>query len=120
MTAAARFHRLLSARRWLAPAGLLLLCALSFGPLIFTLGLYWDDWPSLWFLHFFGPGVFPQAFAADRPVQGWLFVLTTGLVGESLARLAGLRHPHPLADRHRPGLAAGLALASAQSRRCCV
>ena len=33
---------------------------------------------------FLRSGVFPQAFAADRPVQGWLFVLTTSLVGESL------------------------------------
>lgn len=78
------FRRPLLANRSLIPLGLLALCALSFGPLILTLGLYWDDWPSLWFLHFFGPGVFPLAFAADRPVQGWLFVLTTGLVGESL------------------------------------
>jgi hypothetical protein len=83
MTATGFFRRAL-ASRWLIPAGLLVLCALSFGPLIFSLGLYWDDWPSLWFLHFFGPGVFPRAFAADRPVQGWLFVLTTSLVGESL------------------------------------
>jgi hypothetical protein len=84
MRAKSLTHRAALANRWLIPIGLLLLCALSFGPLILTLGLYWDDWPSLWFLHFFGPGVFPQAFAADRPVQGWLFVLTTSLVGESL------------------------------------
>jgi len=64
--------------------GLLVLCCISFGPLISTLGLYWDDWPSLWFLHTFDPMVFPQAFAADRPAQGWLFALTTTLVGESL------------------------------------
>ena len=84
MTEKGSFRRPALANRWLISAGLLVLCALSFGPLIYTLGLYWDDWPSLWFLHFFGPGVFPQAFAADRPVQGWLFVLTTSLVGESL------------------------------------
>lgn len=84
MTARSLFTRPALANRWLIPAGLLILCALSFGSLIFSLGLYWDDWPSLWFLHFFGPRVFPLAFAADRPVQGWLFVLTTSLVGESL------------------------------------
>ncbi len=84
MTTRSLFTRPALANRWLIPAGLLILCALSFGSLIFSLGLYWDDWPSLWFLHFFGPRVFPLAFAADRPVQGWLFVLTTSLVGESL------------------------------------
>ena len=54
------------------------------GHLISELGLYWDDWPSMWFLHFFGPMVFPEVFAIDRPVQGWLFVLTTRLIGENL------------------------------------
>ena len=53
-------------------------------PITPWLGLYWDDWPSLWFLHLYGPGVFPLAFSIDRPVQGWLFVLTTGLLGESM------------------------------------
>jgi len=64
--------------------GLLALCTLTYGLLAKTLGLYWDDWPSLWFLHFFSPQIFPQAFAIDRPVQGWLFVLTTSIIGESL------------------------------------
>ncbi len=69
---------------WAIAAGLLLLAGITYGVLISTMGVYWDDWPSLWFLHYFGPTVFPQAFAADRPVQGWLFVLTTSLLGESL------------------------------------
>lgn len=64
--------------------GLLVLCCFSYAPLISTLGLYWDDWPSLWFLKMFGPTIFPQAFAGDRPAQGWLFVLTSAIFGESL------------------------------------
>ena len=66
------------------PLALLILCLLAYGPLILRLGLYWDDWPSLWFLHSFGPTIFPHAFAIDRPVQGWLWVLTTSLVGQSV------------------------------------
>lgn len=69
---------------WIAPVVLLAVCGVAYGPLIAELGLYWDDWPSLWFLHFFGAQVFPQVFAIDRPLQGWLFVPTTALVGESL------------------------------------
>ncbi len=69
---------------WTVPAALLALCAIAYGPLILELGLYWDDWPSLWFLHSYGPTVFLQAFAIDRPIQGWLFVLTTSLIGENL------------------------------------
>jgi hypothetical protein len=66
------------------PLALLLLGLLSFAPIIPRLGVYWDDWPSLWFLHSFGPGIFPAVFAIDRPLQGWLFILTTSLVGESM------------------------------------
>ncbi len=38
----------------------------------------------MWFLHAFGPGIFPTAFSIDRPLQGYLFVLTTSIFGESL------------------------------------
>lgn len=71
-------------RGWAFPAALLIVGLVSFAPFIAQLGVYWDDWPSLWFLHFYGPASFPQAFAIDRPVQGWLFVLTTRLLGESM------------------------------------
>lgn len=64
--------------------GLLVLTSISYGVLILTMGMYWDDWPSLWFLHFGGPGIFPKAFALDRPVQGRLFVPTTAIFGKSL------------------------------------
>lgn len=67
---------------WFIPAALLIVCFIAYSPLIPSLGVYWDDWPSLWFLHFFGPGIFPHAFAIDRPAQGWLFTLTTALWGE--------------------------------------
>jgi hypothetical protein len=64
--------------------GLLILSALTYGGLSPTLGLYWDDWPSVWFLHTYGSQIFPTAFAIDRPLQGYLFVLTTSIFGESL------------------------------------
>lgn len=67
---------------WKFPAALLVLTAFTYGPLIPGLGVYWDDWPSLWFVHAFGPEIFPRAFAIDRPAQGWLFALTTSVFGE--------------------------------------
>ncbi len=69
---------------WAIPLGLFILSLIAYLPLTPDLGVYWDDWPSLWFLHFFGPTIFPKAFAIDRPAQGWLFTLTTSLIGESM------------------------------------
>ncbi|MBN2550092.1 MAG: hypothetical protein JXB15_13090 [Anaerolineales bacterium] len=68
----------------LVPLALLLLCLLSFGALIARLGFYWDDWPSVWLYHFFGPESFHTGFSEDRPLLAWVFILTTSLVGESM------------------------------------
>lgn len=68
----------------LVPLALLLICLLSFGPLIARLGFFWDDWPSIWLYHFFGPESFLIGFSEDRPLLAWVFMLTTSLVGESM------------------------------------
>jgi hypothetical protein len=68
-----------------APLALLVLCLLAFVPLVYRLGFYWDDWPSIWFLHFWGPGSFKEGFALDRPLLAWVFMVTTSLFGESTA-----------------------------------
>ena len=65
------------------PSALLLYCVLSFGLLIPWLGFYWDDWPSIYYLHVLGPRGFIDAFAGDRPSLGWFFMLTSTIVGES-------------------------------------
>jgi hypothetical protein len=69
---------------WTVPLALLATCLLGFGLLIPWLGFYWDDWPAIWFLHFFGPSSFTQVFSVDRPLLSWLFLITTRLVGESM------------------------------------
>jgi len=66
-----------------SPFALLILCLLVFVPLIYRLGFYWDDWPSIWFLHFWGPASFKEGFALDRPLLAWVFMLTTPIFGES-------------------------------------
>lgn len=68
---------------WSVPVALFLACLLSFGLLIPWLGFFWDDWPSIWFLHFLGPSGFIEVFAADRPLLGRLFLGTTSILGES-------------------------------------
>ena len=65
------------------PFALLLLLSLSFGLLVSRLGFYWDDWSSIWFYHQFGPAGVAEAYSVDRPALGWLFFLTTSLLGES-------------------------------------
>ena len=47
------------------PFALLAYCVISFGLLIPWLGFYWDDWPSIYYLHVLGPRGFIDAFAVD-------------------------------------------------------
>jgi hypothetical protein len=68
---------------WSVPLALLGICLISFGILAPWLGFYWDDWPSIWYLHLFGPTGFLKVFAVDRPALGWLFTLTSSLTGTS-------------------------------------
>lgn len=75
--------RKVHANQWFIPASLLIVTTISFVPLIHSLGFYWDDWPSIWYLHFQGSESFHENFASDRPLFAWIFRLTTSLLGES-------------------------------------
>lgn len=68
---------------WSVPFSLLIIAFLSYGLLIPWLGFYWDDWPSIWFLHFLGPTGYEDVFSSDRPLLGQLFKLSSSLLGES-------------------------------------
>jgi hypothetical protein len=70
-------------RTWTIPITLLVLCILSFGLLIPWLGFYWDDWPTMWYLHLMGPAGFKDVFQVDRPLLGWVYMFTSSLVGDS-------------------------------------
>ncbi len=63
------------------PAVLLLLVTLAYGLLIPWMGFYWDDWPFAWFLRFFGPTEFIEAFRPFRPLLGPIFTVTTSIFG---------------------------------------
>lgn len=69
--------------RTIALLALPALAAVVYLPLINGLGFYWDDWPSVWFYHLWGPGGFLQSFASDRPALAWVFLLTTAIFRES-------------------------------------
>ncbi len=69
----------------LFPIGLLVLCLLSYAPLIPGLGFFWDDWPAIWFYHSIGPDGFGQVFSVDRPLLGWVYSATTSFLGESIS-----------------------------------
>src|SRR3990172_7390272 len=74
----------LSFPSWSLPVVLLVVAILAFGLFIPWLGFYWDDWPSIWFLHLLGPLGFRDVFASDRPFLGQLFILSTGILGEKI------------------------------------
>jgi hypothetical protein len=64
-----------------APAILFLMVLLAYGFLTPRLGFYWDDWPFAWFLRFFGPTEFIEAFRPFRPFLGPIFTVTTAMFG---------------------------------------
>ena len=63
------------------PAVLMTLVYLAYGLLIPWMGFYWDDWPFAWFLNFFGPTEFIEAFRPFRPLLGPIFTVTTFIFG---------------------------------------
>lgn len=63
------------------PGVLSLLILLAYGLLTPWMGFYWDDLPFAWFLRFFGPGEFIEAFRPFRPFLGPIFAVTTTLFG---------------------------------------
>jgi hypothetical protein len=68
---------------WTVPLALLGVCILTYGLLIPKLGLYWDDWSSIWFNHLQGARIFKDVFSSDRPFLGRIFMLTMPLFGDS-------------------------------------
>ena len=63
------------------PAVFALLIFLAYGLLTPWMGFYWDDLPFAWFLKFFGPTEFIEAFRPFRPLLGYIFLITTSIFG---------------------------------------
>ncbi len=63
------------------PVALIILTILAYGLLIHRLGFYWDDWPWIWWSHFFGTEGLLQIDQGYRPLSGvilWLGGLAAG------------------------------------------
>ncbi len=65
------------------PIALLGLTILAYGPLIFSLGYYWDDWPLIWFGHLLGTRGYLEVLAGDRPFLAGVYLFTTSILGDS-------------------------------------
>ncbi len=63
------------------PLVLLFLSILSYGLFVHLLGFYWDDWPAVWVSYSLDASRLREYASYDRPFQGWLFTLTTSLLG---------------------------------------
>lgn len=81
MPASAHDHRPFYAGTTLL--ALFVLCALSYGVAIPWLGFYWDDWPAVWVLHSLGGAGIREYMSSDRPFLGWLYSITSPVIGES-------------------------------------
>ena len=68
---------------WVVPIALLVLCSISYGMFISKLGFYWDDWSIAYYIHFYGPSSFKEAFANDRPLLAYIYMITTSILGET-------------------------------------
>lgn len=71
---------------WSVPFALIIIGWLSFAGHLGDLGFYWDDWPAVWYYHLSGPDGFRDVFSVDRPLLGWLFNITSMVMGTSAMR----------------------------------
>lgn len=69
------------------PFALFIISILSFGLLIPWLGFYQDDWRLVWFSRSYGPSVFTDFFANERPLYSGIHMLTMPII--EIRRLPG-------------------------------
>ena len=68
-------------KEWSIPIALLVLCLLSFGILIPTLGFYWDDWEGILVADQFNLSEFWVYFSGNRPLAAWTHIALTPILG---------------------------------------
>lgn len=60
---------------------LLLVCAIVYGPMLRSLGFYWDDWPGMMVANYLTPNDLRAYVASDRPASAFLFSTVSSLLG---------------------------------------
>ena len=68
-------------KEWSVPLALLILCILSFGLLIPSLGFYWDDWEGILVSDQFNLSEFWTYFSGNRPLAAWTHIVLTPILG---------------------------------------
>ena len=68
---------------WMIPLGLLVICILSFGLLIPSLGFYLDDWYTIWFAKTLGVSSYPAIYAEDRPFLAYFYMAAVTFLGQT-------------------------------------
>lgn len=77
------FHRVAAINLSVGGVVLLLLAlgVLSYGLMAAWVGFFWDDFPMAWIAYQLGPDGLGRYFSTNRPVWGWLYQVTTPLIG---------------------------------------
>lgn len=68
----------------IAPVVLLLVALGTYGLMIRSLGLYWDDFPYIWFGHVLGTTQYQKVFYDERPLLSVLYNITAPIFGENI------------------------------------
>ncbi len=68
---------------WSIPIALVTFCLLSFGILIPSLGIYWDDWETILIIRQFPLSEFWQYFSDNRPLAAWTYIISSPFLGTS-------------------------------------
>ena len=68
----------------ISPIFLLIIAGLTYGLMIKSLGLYWDDFPYTWFGHVLGTTQYQKVFYDERPLLSVLYNITAPIFGENI------------------------------------
>ncbi len=63
---------------------IIILAAIAYLPFIGRLGFYRDDWYAIWAATTQGPSMLIKMFSIDRPFMGFLYALTSKILGGNL------------------------------------
>ena len=70
--------------RYRVPLVLFAACVAAYALFAPSLGFYWDGWPFVWISETYGSEGLTRYFSTNRPFWGWLYQLTTPLIGSSI------------------------------------